>query len=38
MKMEHPVLAPHAGVVREVLVREGQTLEAGTLLLVLDAE
>jgi propionyl-CoA carboxylase alpha chain len=38
MKMEHPMRAAEAGVVSEVLVHEGEQVEAGTLLLVVDPE
>ena len=34
MKMENELKAPRRGCVREVAVREGQTVEAGALLLV----
>ena len=36
MKMEIPVEAPCAGTVREIRVREGQTVEEGDVLVVLD--
>ena len=36
MKMEHPVRATEAGVVSEVLVGEGDQVEAGALLLVVE--
>jgi propionyl-CoA carboxylase alpha chain len=36
MKMEHEVSAPHPGVVVEVRVEEGQQVDAGTVLVVLD--
>ncbi|MDJ0787771.1 MAG: biotin carboxylase N-terminal domain-containing protein [Myxococcota bacterium] len=38
MKMEHPMRATEAGVVREVRVAEGDQVEAGTLLLVVEPE
>jgi propionyl-CoA carboxylase alpha chain len=37
MKMEHPVRAPHAGVVAELGVSAGQVVEMGTVLAVVDA-
>jgi biotin carboxyl carrier protein len=36
MKMEIPVEAPRAGVVREVTVQEGQTVQEGDTVAVLD--
>lgn len=36
MKMEIPVEAPCAGTVREIRVREGQTVDEGAVLVVLD--
>jgi len=36
MKMEIPVEAPRAGVVREVTVAEGQTVQEGDTVAVLD--
>ena len=36
MKMEIPVNAEHAGVVREVAVIEGQVVQEGDLLLVVE--
>jgi biotin carboxyl carrier protein len=36
MKMENEIRAPRAGRVREVAVREGQAVEAGALLAVVD--
>jgi len=36
MKMENELRAPRAGRVLEVAVREGQTVEAGALLAVVD--
>ena len=36
MKMENEIPSPIAGVVREVVVSEGQTVEAGTTLFVVD--
>jgi biotin carboxyl carrier protein len=36
MKMEHQVTAPHAGRVAAVLVEEGQAVEAGAVLAVVE--
>jgi len=36
MKMEHPVNAPEDGVVTEVLVTQGDQVESGTLLVVVE--
>jgi biotin carboxyl carrier protein len=36
MKMEHPMRASEDGVVVEVRVEEGEQVEAGTLLLVVE--
>jgi biotin carboxyl carrier protein len=36
MKMEIPVEAPRAGVVLEIVVAEGQTVQEGDTLAVLD--
>jgi len=36
MKMEHQVVSPRAGVLREVRVAEGQQVDAGEVLAVLD--
>jgi acetyl-CoA carboxylase biotin carboxyl carrier protein len=36
MKMEIPVEAPRAGVVREIKVAEGQTVQEGDTVAVLD--
>ena len=36
MKMEIPVEAPRAGVVREIVVAEGQTVQEGDIVAVLD--
>ncbi len=36
MKMEIPVEAPRAGVVREIKVAEGQTVQEGDTIAVLD--
>jgi len=36
MKMENELKAPRKGRVREVAVREGQAVEAGALLVVVD--
>lgn len=38
MKMEHPMDAPEAGVVKEVLVEIGEQVESGTLLVVVEAK
>jgi propionyl-CoA carboxylase alpha chain len=38
MKMEHHIKAPADGRVAEVRVAEGQHVDNGTLLLVLDAD
>jgi pyruvate/2-oxoglutarate dehydrogenase complex dihydrolipoamide acyltransferase (E2) component len=38
MKTEHRVAAPHAGRVREVLVAEGQQIDAGMVLAVVDGD
>ncbi len=35
MKMRRPVHAPRSGVVREILAREGEIIDAGTVLMVL---
>jgi len=35
MKMESTVTAPKAGVVHEILVSTGRTVDAGTVLIVL---
>ena len=37
MKMEHPVGAPHAGVVAELGVSASLAVEMGTVLAVVDA-
>lgn len=37
MKMEIPVLAPKAGVVREIRVNEGEAIGEGQLIAVLEA-
>jgi urea carboxylase len=37
MKMEIPVLAPHAGVVREIRVQPGSAVRSGQRVVVLDA-
>jgi len=37
MKMEMPVEAPSAGVVKQILVTEATTVEEGQVLVVLDA-
>ena len=36
MKMEIPVEAPHAGTVREIRVEEGQTVQEGEIVAMLD--
>lgn len=36
MKMEIPVEAPRAGAVREILVQEGQTVQEGETVALLD--
>ena len=36
MKMEIPVEAPHAGSVKEIRVREGQTVQEGETVAVLE--
>ena len=36
MKMEIPLLAPRAGVVREILVREGEPIGEGDIAVILD--
>ncbi len=36
MKMEIPVLAPRAGVIKEIKVSEGETIGEGQLVAVLD--
>jgi propionyl-CoA carboxylase alpha chain len=38
MKMEHPMQAAEAGTVTEILVAEGEQIEKGTLLLVVETE
>jgi biotin carboxyl carrier protein len=38
MKMEHPVRAPHAGTVSEVLVRAGQHVDNGAVLAVVEPD
>ena len=38
MKLEHPVLAPHAGTVTAVPVAEGQQVDAGAVLAVIERE
>ena len=37
MKMEIPVLAPKAGVIREIKVSEGEAIDEGQLVAVIDA-
>ena len=36
MKMEHTIAAPHAGRVAEVHVREGEQVDGGRVLVVLE--
>jgi biotin carboxyl carrier protein len=36
MKMEIPVEAPRAGVVKEIVVQEGQTVQEGDIVAVLE--
>lgn len=36
MKMEIPLLAPRAGVVREILVRKGEPIGEGDIAVILD--
>ncbi len=38
MKLEHPVLAPHAGTVADVAVRAGQQVDVGTVLATINPE
>jgi biotin carboxyl carrier protein len=38
MKMEHEVVAPHDGVVREVRAQVGQQVDTGEVLVILDKE
>jgi propionyl-CoA carboxylase alpha chain len=38
MKMEHEIVAPESGIVKELLVSAGDHVEAGTTLAVLDVE
>ncbi len=38
MKMEHRILAPAAGVVRELRVRPSQVVSAGEVVAVIDTE
>jgi pyruvate carboxylase subunit B len=35
MKMENNIHAPHAGAVKEILVKEGSTVSAGDTLLII---
>ena len=37
MKMEIPVLSPKAGTIKEIKVSEGETIDEGQLVAVLDA-
>jgi acetyl-CoA carboxylase biotin carboxyl carrier protein len=37
MKMEIPVLAPKAGIIKEIKVSEGESIGEGQLVAVLDA-
>jgi biotin carboxyl carrier protein len=36
MKMEIPVASPRAGVIKEVQVSEGETVESGTVLALIE--
>ncbi len=36
MKMEIPVAAPEPGVVKEILVKEGDTVSDGTVVVLID--
>ncbi|AET66861.1 acetyl/propionyl-CoA carboxylase, alpha subunit [Desulfosporosinus orientis DSM 765] len=36
LKMENPVYAPEGGVVKEIKVKEGQQVEEGDVLIVLE--
>ena len=38
MKMEHPMNAPEDGTVTEVRVTQGEQVESGTLLLVVEPD
>jgi biotin carboxyl carrier protein len=38
MKMEHVIQAPHAGIVAEVCVREGEHVSSGAQLMTLGSE
>jgi propionyl-CoA carboxylase alpha chain len=38
MKMEHEVVAPHAGAVRAVPVEPGQQVDAGAVLIILEED
>jgi biotin carboxyl carrier protein len=37
MKMEIPVLSPKAGTIREIRVSEGEAIDEGQLVAILDA-
>jgi len=37
MKMEIPVLAPKAGIIKEIVVNEGEAVAEGQLVAILDA-
>ena len=37
MKMEIPVLSPRAGTIREIRVSEGEAIDEGQLVAILDA-
>ncbi|MBM3647290.1 MAG: acetyl-CoA carboxylase biotin carboxyl carrier protein subunit, partial [Alphaproteobacteria bacterium] len=37
MKMEIPVLSPRAGTIKEIKVNEGEAIDEGQLVAVLDA-
>ncbi len=36
MKMEIPVLAPEGGIIKQILVTEGEAIQQGALLAILD--
>jgi acetyl-CoA carboxylase biotin carboxyl carrier protein len=37
MKMEIPVLSPRAGIIKEIRVSEGEAIDEGQLVAILDA-
>jgi biotin carboxyl carrier protein len=37
MKMEIPVLSPRAGIIKEIRVNEGEAIDEGQLVAILDA-